>query len=317
MTSNGITRAKDHSSYFKDGNPYPPVTDVLSLLEEDTTGLEIWRDRNDGDGDAAHHSHLLWYARHRGTLAHYEALNPLTDEDLWGYEESDSMQQILTGPSEEAKEEFFENGASTDMDDIVYSVMTNHEKRYPYRRTQYDADTLLSSILQDDIEWFYDRFQELRFCLGITQENILHVEKYVVNEVHGYGGQADLLYEDPQGDIVLADLKTSSSLRHKHRLQGLAYKRAVELADYIDIDHIDRTEVIRATPDKEEVRVHSYERPEHVPEDAEWYDTEQFLTDAWGNFSYSDVDEMWATFEQLAHEANKYKDDDGDADEDS
>lgn len=311
-----ISRADDHSSYFKGDVAYPPVSKVLKLLEVDQTGLEIWRGRNDGEGDNAHHTHIFWYSRHRGTLAHYEALDPLTDEDLWGYEESDSMQQILTGPSDEAKEEFWDNGASLDMDDIVYSIMVNHERRYPFRRTEYDANTLLSEILHEDVEWFYDRFQELRFALGISDDAVLDVEEYVVEEEHGYGGQADLVYEDPSGNVVLADLKTSSSLRHKHRLQAVGYMRAMEAADYLPYDDIDRVEIIRATPDKEEYQVHSYKRPDHIPDDAEWYETDDFFVDPWGDFEYEDIDAMWAKFTSLVDEWHKYNDDEG-TDEDS
>lgn len=309
-----ISRKDDHSAYLKGDNEFPPVSNILSLLEEDTTGLDIWRDRNDGEGDSAHWVHIFWYSRHRGTLAHYEALNPLTETDLWGVEEADSMSKVITGPSDEEIDNMWpvdgdgEYTASTDMDDIVYSIMENHERRYPFRRTKYDAETLLSTVLVEDTDYFFETFEDLRDKLGITDDNIIAVEEYIINEETGYGGQADLVYEDPSGNTVIADLKTSSSLRHKHRLQTAAYKRGLEVCDSTDVDEVDRMEVIRISPDKEEYQVYSHERPDHIPEDAEWFDDEEFLVDAYGEFEYEDVDALWAQFESLAEEKHKYDD---------
>jgi hypothetical protein len=310
--SNEITRNSEHTAYLKGDNRFPPVSTILSFLDEDTTGLEIYRDRNDGVGDSAHWPHHLWYSRHRGTLSHYEALNPLADRELWGADERDSMEQILTGPSESDMKEVAEMvgpdeeipDVSLDMEDIVYSVMERHEKKYPYRRTDYDGDTLLSEVLYDDVDYFVDNFRRLRDGLGITQDAVIGVEQYLVNSEDGYGGQADLLYEDPSGNVVMADLKTSSSLRHKHRLQTAAYKRGVEVCDAIPVENVNRLEVIRISADKEDVAVHSHERPAHVPADAEWFDTDEFLEDPYGDFEYEDIDGLWAKFASLVDKHN-------------
>jgi len=89
---------------------------------------------------------------------------------------------------------------------------------------------------------------------------VLGLEEFVYNTEYGYGGQYDLLYEAPDGSIVLSDLKTSSGVRFDHKLQSAAYKLAVEsFTDY----EIDETEVIRVYPDDEVVEVsrsHQWDR---------------------------------------------------------
>jgi hypothetical protein len=288
-----ITRDDDHEWYRRGDEKYPPVSTILNELETDTTGLEIWRGRNDGDGDNPYWQHLFWYARHRGTIGHFECLDPLAERDLVSSDEAGSMKQILVGPDEN---EFDDDDVPLCMDEIVYSVMVNHHYDYASMKSQFDGNTRLIDVLDDDVEYITDEFGELQDKLGIDQ---IAVEAYLVHPEHEYGGQCDLLYEDASGDTVIADLKTSSSLRHKHRLQSIAYKRAVEDADIIDIDSIDRIEIIRLNPDKHHVVVHGSELPDHVDAEAEWYDTDEFYEDAWGNFSYEDQDEMFAQFREL------------------
>lgn len=309
-----ITRSEDHSYYQKGDDRYPPVTSIIRELEQDTTGLEIWRTRNDGLDDAAQWQHLLWYARNRGTLAHHDALAPLADRQLWGPEERDSIEQIMTGPKKSVRDEWNNADAdvSTCMTDIVYSVMANHRYKYPDTRSEYDGNAALLDVLEHDIDYFTEKFDRVKQLLGITDESVIAVEQFLVNEQYGYGGQADLLYEDPDGNVVLADLKTSSGLRHTHRLQGVAYKHAIEaeteLPTIADIDTVHREEVIRINPDNEDIEIHSHVFPDHVNrqygthDECDWYDTDAFLVDQYGNFEYEDMNALWATFESLTQQ---------------
>lgn len=56
---------------------------------------------------------------------------------------------------------------------------------------------------------------------------VLHVEKLVIHEQHGYAGTADLVAEMRDGRVLLIDLKTSNSLTGEYRLQCAAYADAL------------------------------------------------------------------------------------------
>jgi len=98
---------------------------------------------------------------------------------------------------------------------------------------------------QDDFYWSMERAWSLiRQVLDIRVETVKEVEYYVKNEDVGYAGQFDLLYSDPDGKVVLADFKVSSGIYTKHKLQAVAYSRAIDIA-------VDRLEIIRIDPDSE------------------------------------------------------------------
>lgn len=289
------------------------VTTVLGFLDEDTTGLERWQDKNDGTDGRPHHEHIFWYSGPRGTLCHYQALKAFedayeADEDMWGGEEIDSMQQITDGPADGVFDD-----ASHDLDDITYSIL--RYRNTVTSRDEYDAlfsdSTRLVDVLHDDIQFFTDTFHHICDELGVGDDSVIRVEKYLLNDDRNYGGQCDLLYEAPNGDVVLADLKTSSGLRQKHRLQAVAYMNAVEQSE-LDVDTVDRVEVWRIHPDSETWQVHSHSVPEYATHlydennraeahytDAYWFD------DKYGDFSYDSLDDMWRTFCELTVRATR------------
>lgn len=293
--------------YTRSGVSALSVTTILGIaLEEDETGLEIWKKKNDGSGDNAHHEHLYWYSGPRGTLCHYQALKRFEehfdgDEDMWGDEEMEAMRKVTEGPEEGTFED-----ASHDLEDITYSVLVNQDA--VRSREQYEhlfkGSTRLVDVLHADLGYFVETFGRVCEELGIDSESVIRVEKYLLNEKDMYGGQCDLLYEDPQGNVVLADLKTSGSLRQKHRLQGVAYMKAVEKEPGLP-EKVDRIEVIRIHPDSQTWQVHSHEVPEHVEHLApEHYTDEHWFTDQWGEFDYDDLEDMWETFKQLTEDAH-------------
>lgn len=279
------------------------VTQILSMaLDEDTSGLEYWKRQNNGYGDAPHHEHIYWFSAPRGTLCHVEALDTLTDGTLWGPEETRSLQQLVDGPDDGA----FDDGASTDMDDIVYSILCNQD--VVVSRDQYDTvlqgETDLIDVATANIETFTDYFDEVCDVMGVTADDAIAVERLLLyndGDIR-YGGQCDLLYTDPDGHVVLADLKTSSGLRHKHRLQLVAYKHAVENADDLP-NAVDRVEVWRIDPDEPEWVVHTNDVPDRLSDDDRVTD-DYWFDDQWGNFSYDDMDDYWETFRQLAIDAH-------------
>lgn len=324
----GISRDSDDDGlrWYTDGDvDVLSVTTVLKFLEEDTTGLERWQAKNDGSGDSPHHEHIFWYSGPRGTLCHYDALSAFEHafdgEEMWGEEEASSMEAVVRGPDEED----FDDDASTDLDDITYSIL--HRQDVVSSRDEYAhlfrGNTRLVDVLQQDREYFTEAFHDICDELGVDDESVISVEQYLVNADERYGGQCDLLYEDPGGNVVLADLKTSSSLRQKHRLQSVAYKKAVEQTDGLP-DEVDRVEVWRIFPDGENWQVHSHEVPDHATHlhdedesessaytDAFWFD------DKWGSFSYQDIEDMWETFTDLVDEAEAAAEEMAEDDDDS
>lgn len=331
----GITRREDDSGlrWYTDGdNRAMSVTTVLGFLDEDTTGLEYWKRNNQANGDDFHWSHIFWYSAPRGTLCHYHALNQFADEELWGKEERESLQQVTEGPQPSSASdcEFHDTytdecyscmegaldaGASYDESDVVYSILKNQEVvadsdessdganasveavRPVDTREEFDdlsENISLSDVVLNDISWFTDTFEDVRQDLGITQDSVIAVENFLLDSPNNYAGQCDLLYEDPSGNVVMADLKTSSGLRQKHVLQAVAYGKAVERTDDLP-DTVDRHEVIRLHPDTKTYQVHTDKEASHMSE-YDWHTSDGWFSDSYGDYDYDDIDEMYAEF---------------------
>lgn len=134
---------------------------------------------------------------------------------------------------------------------------------------------------EDDLDFATDVWDEITTRRGITQKSVLDVECFVTNTDIGYAGQFDLLYVDVNGNVTLADIKTSSRIYPKHKKQLTAYANAVN----IDVDLL---EVIRIHPDSE-----SFE----TSHSNEWFETREEL---FGQFvdlrnSMENVDEQFRT----------------------
>jgi hypothetical protein len=275
-----------------DGVVVPSVTRILDGLDTDETGLQIWRERNDGKGDAAFHEHLFWYKQHRGTLAHSAALSELTADPLWGEDEQSSLKEIQRHADDidriysVAKDH--NSGAFTGVPD---DVCVDSRGDLPRFRDEYRSNgpATLVDLHWDDVQFVVESFRDVCKQGGITPDSVLSVEEKFVQKnddavpSYGFGGQLDLAYEDPDGNTVVADLKTSSSCRAKHRLQVAAYGEAL-YPDY------DRLEVIRIHPDSREYSVHS---PEEY--------TDLHTSDlGWDGVWTENYDVLWTKFEQLA-----------------
>jgi hypothetical protein len=220
----------------------------------------------------------------------------------------------MGGPREDEIAEW-DDGVPTDMDSIAYSIAANHEHEYVDTRAD-DNEMRVFDLLNEDVAWAKERFNEVIEWLGIDP---IAVEQYLVHEDYYYGGQCDLLYEDANGNTVLADLKTSSGLREKHVLQAIAYKRMVEDGTIslehdstendtsetgrdcteVPIDTIDRCEIIRLNADKQDVMVHGSDYPDHVDRDDDRYEAATFYSDYYGDYTYSNDSEIWAQFRDL------------------
>lgn len=110
---------------------------------------------------------------------------------------------------------------------------------------------------KDDLEYIEDVWETIKLILNIDE--VIDVETFVANTDVSYGGQFDLLYQDHEADeTVLADLKTSKAVYEKHPIQLAAYKMAVPIS-------VDRCEVIRMNPEKEDWQIYASDDWESDP----------------------------------------------------
>jgi len=267
----------------------PSVTTVLKTRDDDKSNMYDWQDRNDGEGNNAHHEHLFWYSRHVGTLGHWHALNELGDvpwtedeaQSAWAlgnvstltdadenYEAEDPRTGRVFSERGRNHEEILDNSAR----EVLYSVLRGdrdkeggivstwgefYDRYVPYKNGSY-YDNALVERAEKDIEFFKDGILRLWNKLGISPLNTIAVEQFLFNEEYGYAGQVDLVYEDADGHIVVADLKSSSGCYDKHQIQGAAYAKSVEVAEDVPVDTVDRLEVHRAHPRTGQMAAHTH-----------------------------------------------------------
>jgi len=97
---------------------------------------------------------------------------------------------------------------------------------------------------REELQWLASTWETI--ALVANFDTVIDVETLVCNTDVGYAGQFDLLYHDEHADeTVLADIKTSKAVYEKHLLQLVAYRMAVPMS-------IDRMEVIRMNPEKQD-----------------------------------------------------------------
>lgn len=233
----------------EDGEKAASVTAILGLGEWDETGLENWKAKHDGEGDAADWRHILWFTANRGTLAHYAALNPLADRELWSDDEEESAIELLDPRGRGMKDDLAEVIEAASVEDLAYSVL--REEGDVVSRQHFD-DTVdvdrfwLSRRVREDVWKFLDVFDEVAEEIGLVDGEILDVERYLFSETWKFAGQSDLVYRSAlDGAVVAADLKTSAGLQEKNKLQIAAYGAAYEENTGTTVD---RHEVVRIKP---------------------------------------------------------------------
>jgi hypothetical protein len=278
--------------YTRNGYDLPSVTTILNARDDDKSNLYDWQDRNDGNGNNADHEHLFWYSRHVGTLGHWHALHELDDSLAWSQDEEQSRMELYR--------QFEDEVSSVSPREVLYSVLRGdrdkaggtvstwgefYDKHPPYKNNTYYRDALIDRAEQD-IEFFKAAQQRLWSKLGITDDSVVAVEKFLFNDDHEYAGQVDLVYRDPDDNVVVADLKSSSGCYDKHQIQGAAYGKAIEQSD-VPVDTVDRLEVHRAHPRTGQMAVHTHrDAPGKSPIHTTKYWREGY-------------DELWDQFETL------------------
>lgn len=231
-----------------DAPPMPSVTVIKGVMvdPEKEKALQGWRDRFDGQSQWGRpwYKDQKFFKAYRGTLVHFAILSALGDaagntyfhevgDDNWGKEEYWAEYNL---------KKWSKKAPSANSDEVPYTPRAN----------KYDGEHAWDKAVRG-MKWATRTFKKEIIDNGLlSPENVIDVEEYVFDTEYGYGGQFDLLYEDDDGKIILSDVKTSSGVRFGHKLQGAAYKRAVESERDITIDEC---EIIRLHPDKENVEV--------------------------------------------------------------
>jgi hypothetical protein len=297
----------------------PSVTTILKTRDDDKSNLYDWQDRNDGEGNAANYEHLFWYSRQIGTLGHWHALSHLDPDLEWTKDEARSL-AALRHVGEIDSDEIYRfhderlgHDITLDGEDheeihdaspreVLYSAMRGdknkgggtvaswgefYDKHSPFKNNDYYSDELVAWAKRD-IEFFTDGQKRLWSKLDIDRESVIEVEKFLFVTEHGYAGQVDLVYEDRDGYVVVADLKSSSGCYDKHQIQGSAYGKAIELADDVDVDEVDRLEVHRCHPRTGQMAVHTHR---DAP-GKQTVHTTQYWRDGY--------DDLWQQFRSLA-----------------
>lgn len=199
------------------------VSEILNSrpTPDKDAGIQGWKDWLRSDPDKPNPEDVKRYKTSRGTLAHYKALRDLASYDLRGDEEREAYHSL--------------------------------------RGWEYGHMDALSTAT-DEIEWFVDEWIDMAEDCGIAKynddddlvdHNALEVEKYVADEEYGYAGQFDLMYEAPDGDTVVADLKSSKASTESKLINKKFPRYGMQLAAYaraVDAD-VDRCDVIWISPD--------------------------------------------------------------------
>jgi hypothetical protein len=289
---------------------YPSVTTILKTRNEDTSALDDWKADNDGEGDNAYHKYLFWYSRQLGTLGHWNALSTLGDvpystdeaESRAAVEMVDNINDDSPIPLSDPRCGSFvlDGDNHTEIHDassrdILYSLLKDRNAVQTHGEftdvfstslSEERVNTALVNFLERDIQFFVEAQQHLWDQLSLTSEDVITIEQFLVDDEYEYAGQVDLVYRDPNnGDVVVADLKSSSGCYDKHQLQSAAYGKAIEREPSIDVDTVDRLEVHRTHPKTGKMAVHT---------NSYTYD---FHKGYWWNITY---ESGWQTFKELA-----------------
>ena len=209
----------------------PSVTTATGqrIDEDKDAAIQGWKDRYDGSSEycSPHWEDQLNYKAWRGTLIHYACLSKLGAID-----EGNESYFTAVGDDDRGIEEYW----------AEYKLRTFGE---------YDGDDAWNKASRD-IYWAQKKFTELCEERNVDDDSTIAVEQYVLDPQYEYGGQADLLYEDDDGNTVVADLKTGSGIREDYKIQVAAYAYALP-------HDVDRVEVWRIYPDKKEAEIQSNE----------------------------------------------------------
>lgn len=227
-------------------SPLPSVTSILQVREdpEKDESIQGWRDHFDGSKPWKRPwwKDSMAFKGARGTLVHFAILSQLGDPD------GDTYHHQVGGSSRGYEEYWAEyklkkwskQAPSADNPDVPTPANNEYDGEHAW------------DVAMRDTSWAIRQFKNEWQARGLDDTNVIDVERYVFDTEYGYAGQVDLLYEDANGDVVCADLKTSSAIRISAKLQLAAYANAVA-------EDVDRLECWWLYPDDSEFAVESHE----------------------------------------------------------
>jgi len=238
--------------YYSERTPPMPSVSVIKELREDPErddALAGWSDRYDGQSQWGR---PWWrdqrqFKASRGVLVHFVILSELGEaagdtyyhrvgDDNWGREEYEAEYTL---------KKWSTNAPSANSTEVPYTPRENkydgvHAWDKAKRGARWAASAFHEQIIQANV---------------FDPTSVEAVEEFVVDEMYGYGGQFDLLFEHEERGTVIGDLKTSSGVRFGNKLQLAAYAHAVETSSEYDVDSVDDAVIFRLHPDSETVEV--------------------------------------------------------------
>lgn len=197
--------------YEIDGSRVPSVTEVLGIIDDGKAGGVAW--------SAAR----IWL---KGTC---ELLN-VTGSDYTELLDPERLEADLKARKLLHTDVW---GDKTDLGSTIHACLEAlAADEVPALSTFADDERPYAKAVMD---WWSDH-----------DPKVIHTELLVGSRLHGVSGRFDLLYEDAQGQTVLADLKTAASVRPAYAIQLAGYAGCMEECGY---GTPDRMEIVHVKPD--------------------------------------------------------------------
>ncbi|WP_252697929.1 PD-(D/E)XK nuclease family protein [Natronosalvus vescus] len=220
------------------GNQYPSVPTITSRIDHwnskerliDPIIHEQYGEATVSDRCDVDPSHLFWFSRQVGRLAHHQIASQY--RDIGSYELTLAERELTELNESEVREDTH--------DDIVYSVAASRgwvTGRDDPAFEVISTDGALLRQAREDVRKIRRNWELASSELGITQETVQAVEWMGVHPLPnehgtqsaGFGGQIDLIYER-DGKHKTVDLKTSEWFYAKYVMQALAYRHLCPLS---------------------------------------------------------------------------------------
>lgn len=218
----------DTRLYDVDGELYPSMTTVVGEYEDPESKeiLENWKAKYHGDGDTPHWEDLRELKALRGTIAHAKTLTELIETEIWGDEEERAKEHIDNFA--EYRHEYLDTDEYPwNPAEVPFFEAGETPRDWVDRTVPQIKDNLLEHTLSD-------------------VDEVIGVEQYLYSKEHGLVGQVDLIYRDPQGRVIVCDVKTSKGVYPKHKLQSTGYALCYE--ELFD-ETVDVLKIARASPE--------------------------------------------------------------------
>lgn len=199
---------------YKSDECYIPSMSTLKKFSDDGGDYSSWENRNDGKNGKPHYVDLKNLLALRGTLIHAETLSNFTKRDIHGDEEKEA--EWALNNYEQYRDENLDVNTEWKPENVPYF----NEGETP----------------SEWVERTVPLIEEAMMKMLADVKRVIAVEEYLVSKELGLAGQVDLIVETVAGDIVIIDLKATSSLKHTHKQQIRGYGEIVKVKRDLDVD---------------------------------------------------------------------------------